>query len=193
MSSADLNQAPSSKMTKTQMILLTLVSPPPLSTLFRISISTQSNIPLTLPTDSSISTSSLPPQNTLNETLSERILALRDMVPPSTRRRISTTSSRITQAVIRGAFWGGKGIYVLSTGLLMVGIPWALAFVDEQQALEIEQEQKAREAAGEVSWFILHYLTFFIFLREKWDLQRKVVVTEGGIHRMSNVGRLFGV
>lgn len=33
----------------------------------------------------------------------------------------------------------------------MVGIPWALAYVDDQQALEIEREQKAREAAGEVS------------------------------------------
>lgn len=48
--------------------------------------------------------------------------------------------------------WSGKGIYVLSTSLLMVGIPWALAFLDEQQNLEIEREQKAKNAAGEVSW-----------------------------------------
>lgn len=82
------------------------------------------------------------------------------MVPPSTRRRISTTSSRIAQIVISGAFWGGKGIYVLSTGLLMVGIPWALAFVDDQQAMEVEQEQKAREAAGEVSW--IFYFSFHL-------------------------------
>lgn len=33
----------------------------------------------------------------------------------------------------------------------MIGIPWALAFVDEQQVLEIEAEQRARETAGEVS------------------------------------------
>lgn len=40
---------------------------------------------------------------------------------------------------------------MLSTSLLLVGIPFALAYVDEHQALEIEREQKARETAGEVS------------------------------------------
>lgn len=101
-------------------------------------------------TDSSISTSSLPPQNTFDETLSERLLALRDMIPPSTRRRISNTSSKIARVITSGALWSGKGIYVLSTSLLMVGIPWALAYLDEQQVLELEREQKARDSAGEV-------------------------------------------
>lgn len=101
--------------------------------------------------DSSISTSSLPPSNTLNETLSERILALRDMVPPSTRRRIANTSSQIAQIVKSSALWSGKGIYVLSTSLMLVGIPFALAYVDEHQALEMEREQRARETAGQVS------------------------------------------
>jgi import receptor subunit TOM22 len=47
--------------------------------------------------------------------------------------------------------WGGKGMWVLSTSALMVGVPWALAFVEEQQVLEMEREQRAREGAGEVS------------------------------------------
>ena len=47
--------------------------------------------------------------------------------------------------------WGGKGMWVLSTSALMIGVPWALAFVEEQQVLEMEREQKAREGAGEVS------------------------------------------
>ena len=73
------------------------------------------------------------------------------MVPPSTRRRLANTSSQIARVVKSGALWSGKGIYVLSTSLLMVGIPWALAFADEQQLMEVEREQKARETAGEVS------------------------------------------
>lgn len=43
-------------------------------------------------------------------------------------------------------------MWVLSTSALMVGVPWALAFVEEQQVLEMEREQRAREGAGEVSW-----------------------------------------
>lgn len=73
------------------------------------------------------------------------------MIPPSARRRISNTSSQIARVVMSGALWSGKGIYVVSTSLLMVGIPWALAFMDEQQMLEMEREQKARDVAGEVS------------------------------------------
>jgi len=42
-------------------------------------------------------------------------------------------------------------MWVLSTSALMVGVPWALAFVEEQQVLEMEMEQRAREGAGEVS------------------------------------------
>lgn len=79
------------------------------------------------------------------------------MVPPSTRRRISTVSSQIARIVKSGALWSGKGIYVLSTSLMLVGIPFALAYVDEHQALEIEREQKARETAGEVSCCCLFF------------------------------------
>lgn len=90
------------------------------------------------------------------------------MVPPSTRRRISSTSSQIVRVLKSGAVWGGKGLFVLSTSLLMVGIPWALAYADEQQVLEMEREQKARETVGEVSWIffigldnaILRFLRF---------------------------------
>ena len=34
---------------------------------------------------------------------------------------------------------------------MLVGIPFALAYVDEHQALEMEREQRARETAGQVS------------------------------------------
>lgn len=101
--------------------------------------------------DSSISTSSLPAPT--SETLTERLLALKDMLPPSTRRRISSGFSSTMRVVKSAGSWGGKGMWVLSTSALMVGVPWALAFVEEQQVLEMEREQRAREGAGEVSWF----------------------------------------
>lgn len=101
-------------------------------------------------TDSSISTSSLNPSAFQSETISERILALRDMVSPSTRRRISSTTSQFTKLVKGGALWGGKGLWILTASALMVGVPWAMAFVEEQQVMEMEREQRARESAGEV-------------------------------------------
>ncbi|KAL9113665.1 MAG: hypothetical protein Q9187_007577 [Circinaria calcarea] len=86
-----------------------------------------------------------------SESLSDRILALRDMVPPATRRRISSTSSTAVSYAKTLLTWGGKTLFVVSTSALMVGVPWALAFSEEQQFIEMEKEQKAREAAGEVS------------------------------------------
>ena len=86
-----------------------------------------------------------------SESLTDRILALRDMVPPSTRRRISSTSSTAISYAKTLLSWGGKTVFVVSTSALLLGVPWALAFSEEQQIMEMEKEQRAREAAGEVS------------------------------------------
>lgn len=40
---------------------------------------------------------------------------------------------------------------MVSTSALLLGVPWALAFLEEQQIMEMEKEQRARETAGEVS------------------------------------------
>lgn len=47
------------------------------------------------------------------------------------------------------ATWGGKGLWVLSTGALMMMVPFAIAFVEEQQIVEQEREMKAREGLAE--------------------------------------------
>ncbi|MCJ1467338.1 mitochondrial import receptor protein [Pseudocyphellaria aurata] len=101
-------------------------------------------------TDSSLSSSSLISSTLPSETITERILALRDMVPPSTRRRIYSTASQLTRLVKGGALWGGKGLWVLTASALMVGVPWAMASVEEQQLMELEREQRARDTTGEV-------------------------------------------
>ena len=38
----------------------------------------------------------------------------------------------------------------MSTSALLVGVPWALAFAEEQQVLEMEKEQKMRDLGNEV-------------------------------------------
>ena len=46
---------------------------------------------------------------------------------------------------------GGKTLWVVSTSALLLGVPWALAFSEEQQVIEMEKEQKMREMGNEVS------------------------------------------
>ena len=39
---------------------------------------------------------------------------------------------------------------MLSTSALLLGVPWALAFAEEQQMVEMEREMKMREVGGQV-------------------------------------------
>lgn len=52
---------------------------------------------------------------------------------------------------------------MLTASVLMVGVPWAMAFVEEQQIMEMERTERAREVAGEVSVFFSSSF-FFLFL-----------------------------
>jgi import receptor subunit TOM22 len=87
----------------------------------------------------------------IEETLTDRLLALRDIIPPTTRSYISSAVSTTTSYVKSGLGFSGKALFVLSTSALMLGVPWALAFAEEQQMVEMEKEMRMREMGGEVS------------------------------------------
>lgn len=40
---------------------------------------------------------------------------------------------------------------MISTSALLLGVPWALAFSEEQQVQEMEKEMRMQQAANEVS------------------------------------------
>jgi import receptor subunit TOM22 len=54
-----------------------------------------------------------------------------------------------------GLLFGGKTLWVVSTSALLLGVPWALAFAEEQQMVEMEKEMKMRDMGGEVCASIL--------------------------------------
>ncbi|KAI0393994.1 mitochondrial outer membrane translocase complex, subunit Tom22 [Xylariaceae sp. FL0594] len=85
-----------------------------------------------------------------DETLAERLYALRDIVPPQTRGAIANTFSTATNAVKSTLSFGGKTLWIISSSVLLVGIPWVLAWSEEQQLLEMEKEMKMREMGGEI-------------------------------------------
>ncbi|RPB24655.1 hypothetical protein L211DRAFT_771032, partial [Terfezia boudieri ATCC MYA-4762] len=79
---------------------------------------------------------------TLEESLWERMVALKDMIPIKQRTRMSNLVNGVCGWVSWGVRGGGQVAFVISTGALMVGVPYALAVAEEGQMLEMEREMK---------------------------------------------------
>lgn len=85
-----------------------------------------------------------------DETFADRVAALKDIVPPQYRKRLSSTVSTTSSWVGTALSYGGKTLWVVSTSVLLLGVPWALAFAEEQQMAEMEREMKMQQSANEV-------------------------------------------
>lgn len=71
------------------------------------------------------------------------------MIAPQTRAKIANITSTVTSATSKGVLFGGKGLWVICTSVLLFGLPYALAFQDEQMVQEEErQRQLMNEGAG---------------------------------------------
>ncbi|RMD41947.1 hypothetical protein DV735_g3146, partial [Chaetothyriales sp. CBS 134920] len=89
-------------------------------------------------TDSEISDASdLEP----DETLADRIAALKDIIPPKRRSQIASVAATAFRATSNTISYGGKGIWVIATTVLLLGIPYALALGEEQQLMEEERQR----------------------------------------------------
>ena len=87
-----------------------------------------------------------------DETFADRLAALKDIVPPTYRKHLSNTFSTTSSWVQTTLNYGGKTLWVVSTSVLLLGVPWALAFAEEQQMAEMEREMKMQQSANEVSF-----------------------------------------
>ncbi|KAI1608121.1 mitochondrial outer membrane translocase complex, subunit Tom22 [Exophiala viscosa] len=101
-------------------------------------------------TDSEVSDDAASESGDIDESLYDRIIALRDIIPPKARARISSVTSSVVSATSTTVNYSGKGLWVLATSVLLLGIPYALALGEEQQFLEQERQQQmmAEGAAG---------------------------------------------
>lgn len=77
----------------------------------------------------------------LDESLTDRLLALRDMIPPKTRARISSATNTLVSASSTGIAYTGKGLWVLATSVLLLGLPYMLAVGQEQELMEEERQR----------------------------------------------------
>jgi import receptor subunit TOM22 len=85
------------------------------------------------------------------ETLYERLSALKDIVPPSARLQVTNTVSTVTSFAKSSIAFSGKALWILSTSAFLLGVPWALAYAEEEQYIQMEREQGMIKGANEVS------------------------------------------
>ncbi|KAF9739016.1 hypothetical protein PMIN06_012114 [Paraphaeosphaeria minitans] len=97
-------------------------------------------------TDSESDTSSIA-DLTPDETFYERVAALQDIIPAPTRRALASKYNTATSWVKSGLALGGKTLWVVSTSALLLGVPWALAYSEEQMIVEQEKMEMANQRA----------------------------------------------
>lgn len=84
------------------------------------------------------------------ESFAERISALRDIVPPTTRSWFWNkwlTTTRVVKGVV---FFAGRSVWSISVSALLIGVPFALCWAEEQQVIAMEQEVRMREMGADV-------------------------------------------
>ncbi|KAI7324608.1 hypothetical protein KC315_g8216 [Hortaea werneckii] len=101
-------------------------------------------------TDSESEVSEVEDDEIPDESLFDRIAALQDIVPPSYRKTLGNITSTGYSWASSAVSFSGKTLWVVSTSALLLGVPWALAFSEEQQVQEMEREMRMQQSANEL-------------------------------------------
>lgn len=80
------------------------------------------------------------------------------MIPPSARRTVTNTVSSITDLTKASFSFSGKALWIISTSSFLLGVPFALAYAEEEQYIQMEREQGMIKGANEVR--VLCFLLF---------------------------------
>ncbi|PWW74241.1 mitochondrial import translocase, subunit Tom22 [Tuber magnatum] len=83
-----------------------------------------------------------------DESLYDRIVALKDMIPVHQRERIVNAFGRAHMVLSGGLRFGGSVLWVVGTSALVLGVPFAVAIGEEQQ-LDMGREATAIGNAAE--------------------------------------------
>ncbi|KAL5501428.1 TOM22 [Sanghuangporus vaninii] len=84
-----------------------------------------------------------------HESFFERIAALKDIVPPTTRYAISSRVSKTFSVVKQTGKLAGNVVWVVTTSALLVGLPLALILEDEAKIVAQEKEMLAQQAGAQ--------------------------------------------
>ena len=75
----------------------------------------------------------------INESLTDRVLALRDAIPPQLRDNIASSALYIGDLTRSVARFGGRSLWVITSSSLLLGIPLSLCILSEQQLTEMSK------------------------------------------------------
>ncbi|KAI0269918.1 mitochondrial import translocase subunit Tom22 [Gloeopeniophorella convolvens] len=100
-------------------------------------------------TSSSVSLSSVDSDTPVDESLLDRIAALKDIVPPTTRHSIVSKISNTASAIKRTTKFAGNVIWVVTTSALLIGLPLALILEDEAKVVAQENEMLAQQQGAQ--------------------------------------------
>lgn len=85
-----------------------------------------------------------------NETFYDRVVALKDIIPPGQRNQIVSTAESV-QSLVSSAFAkGGSLLWAVTSSVLLLGVPLSLAILAETQLQEMEKEMSLQKSAQEV-------------------------------------------
>ncbi|KAI5795425.1 mitochondrial import receptor subunit Tom22-domain-containing protein [Peziza echinospora] len=87
---------------------------------------------------------------TIEESIYERFVALKDIIPIKQRTKVANAVNGVWEWIAWSGKTGGKAAFVISTGVMMVGVPYALAVAEEGQMVEMEREMKLQQSANEL-------------------------------------------
>jgi import receptor subunit TOM22 len=100
-------------------------------------------------TSSSVSLSSVDSDSPVDESLLDRISALKDIVPPTTRHSIAAKVSKSASVFKRTTKIIGNVIWVVTTSALLIGLPLALILEDEAKVVAQENEMLAQQQGSQ--------------------------------------------
>lgn len=100
-------------------------------------------------TSSSASLSSVSSELSVEESVFDRIAALVDIVPPTTRHSISSRVSSTASFLKSGTKIIGNIVWVVTTSALLVALPLALSLEDEAKIVAQEKEMMEQQQGAQ--------------------------------------------
>jgi mitochondrial import receptor subunit TOM22 len=94
-----------------------------------------------------------------DETLLDRLAALKDIIPADKRDAIARTLSKSYLYGNMATYIGGKVAYVIITSILLLGIPYALAMEEDKVLGEQERQMQLQQGMSEVCFLLAMFLT----------------------------------
>lgn len=85
-----------------------------------------------------------------SETVYDRIVALKDIVPPQSRETILSVAQTAQSYANYALNRSGAFLWALTSSALLLGVPLSLAILAETQIQEMEKEMSLQQSAQEV-------------------------------------------